>query len=251
MEMECIASALNVRTEPNGRIAFEVRQGDILAVSPEDLDAVWCRAQVLNGVSAGREGWVRRKWIIQHLRDEPRFESRGRRRAAKVIEEFTTEFDWVAYQLGSQPRSWEALRQAKRVDCSGWVFLLAKEIIGACALNLDYRIFATYSDQQVVRCGVHVQQIVSGRFITDRHFIPGVLVGVDFSEYSWDRNRPLDIDHVLMVGDGPSGAYISQSSGSGGGVNRVPLARWIASQRSLISGGRVHLVDLLAGSRQV
>lgn len=84
-----------------------------------------------------------------------------------------------------------------------------------------------------------------GDWISEDSLASGCQVGIDFAEYSWDRNRPLDIDHIVVVGEDSVGKFVSQSSSDGGGVNRVSLDRWLESTRELRAVGRMHMVDLL------
>lgn len=246
MKLECTASALNIRTEPHGTVFAELRLGDLFDVPTSDAYSEWVSGTVLSGVSAGKRGSVRRKWLIQSFDSLPKLSNANRAKAARIVADRTAEFDSVFYQLGEKAKNWKELSKNGYVDCSGWVYLLAKDLIAACTAQVTAPMLFTYSDEQIVNVGKKTGAIISGRFLKDEHFVPGVLVGIDFAEYSWDRNRPLDIDHIVMIGGDGNGLFVSQSSSSGAGVNRVALDKWLGSQRSLIDAGRVHLVDLLS-----
>lgn len=247
-DFECVASNLNLRVAPSGAIAGELRRGDILRVAAAS-DKVWVECEVLSGVAVGQSGFVRRKWIVQWHPRTPERADAGRRIAASIVANRSAEFDEVRYGLGAKAKTWNELGGTGVVDCSGWVYLLGREIVEAYGIveALKPSQLYTYSDQQITNVGRASGNIVSGRWLLPEHFLPGCVIGVDFSEYSWDRNRPLDIDHIVIVGaDSHDAVFISQSSSSGGGVNRVPLEKWLASTQSLRQAGRVHLVDLLA-----
>lgn len=244
MKFECAATVLNIRSSPGGTVLGEIRLGDSLTVKNGKTSLDWVEVDVTSGVSSGRSGFVRRKWLAQQFNQSPTLAKGDRSAIAKVIATRTQEFDAVTYGLGSKGKSWNDLKKTKVVDCSGWIYLLAKEILAGNSDDLVKNL-NTFSDEQITRVGDSTKQIISGRFLEKNHFVPGVLVGIDFAEYSWDRGRPLDIDHIVAIGADESGIFVSQSSSSGGGVNRVNFDRWFMSLGSLPMLGRVHLVDLL------
>lgn len=245
MKFVSTASALNLRDEPSGAILGELLAGDLIEISLDSKESVWAEGKVLSGKSAGLTGFVRRKWLAQYFVGEPVLSSADRTQAARIVAKRTAEFDLIHYKLGDKAGSWPQLKAKGYVDCSGWVYLLAKEIVGAYGLNTKPGILLTFSDEQITNVGKATKQIVSGQWLTDQMFLPGCIVGIDFAEYSWDRGRPLDIDHIVMIGQDESGLFVSQSSSLGGGVNRVELSRWLKSTEHLRSAGRVYLVDLL------
>jgi hypothetical protein len=217
-----------------------------LLKSPETAKLSGFEGNVLTGVATGRRGFVRRRWLVQHFDQQPALAVADRRKAAEVIAARSMEFDAVTYFLGGdKPQTWSELKKAKRIDCSGWVQLLGFDIFSAYGLTTKPSILRTMSDDQVTSVGSKTGVILSTTCLTDDVWMPGVLVGLDFSEYSWDRGRPLDIDHIVAIGHDSSGLFVSQSSSSGGGVNRVPFAKWRASVATLVSQGRAHAVDLL------
>lgn len=246
MNLECIATALNIRTEPEGKIIGELRLGDIFDVPASKVMAEWVLGTVKNGISAGKKGYVRRKWLIQNFDSPPAISTLDRTAAAKIITERTKEFDTIRYDLGSKAKTWKELESNGYVDCSGWIYLLAKEIFSTYNLTTKPSVLDTYSDEQITNCGEKSKTIISGKYLQTHLFVPGVLVGIDFAEYSWDRGRPLDIDHITIIGEDNNGLFVSQSSSSGAGVNKVSLTKWLASQQNLIKAGRVHLVDILS-----
>lgn len=246
MKFECIANALNLRAEPRGTVLAELRFGDLFEVAAAKANAEWVHGAVLSGVSIGKKGYVRRKWLIQQFDEPPGIAQLDRSKAARIVAERTIEFDSIHYDLGTKAKTWKELRRNRYVDCSGWVYLLGKELIEAYQLTAASSELYTYSDEQIINCGSKTKSIISGRYLSEELFLPGVLVGIDFAEYSWDRGRPLDIDHIVVIGQDEGGRFVSQSSSSGAGVNKVPLSKWLSSQANLIKAGRVHLVDLLS-----
>ena len=246
MNLECIATVLNIRTKPGGKIISELRLGDIFDVPASKVMNEWVLGTVINGISAGKKGYVKRKWLIQYFDSPPTISTVDRTDAARIVTERTKEFDTIHYDLGSKAKTWEELKENGYIDCSGWVYLLGKEILSTYKLTTRASELYTYSDEQITNCGKESKVIISGKYLQSHLFAPGVLVGIDFAEYSWDRGRPLDIDHVAIIGGDDDGLFVSQSSSSGAGVNKVPLGKWLASQQSLITTGRVHLVDILS-----
>lgn len=246
MRLECVANVLNIRTEPEGKIIGELRLGDIFEASSSKVMVEWVYGSVINGISAGKTGYVRRKWLIQNFDSPPTISTKDRSEAARIVAERTNEFDTISYDLGSKAKTWKELKNNGYIDCSGWVYLLGKEILSAYNLTTKPSCLYTYSDEQITNCGKESKAIISGKYLEPQLFAPGVLIGIDFAEYSWDRGRPLDIDHITIIGEDNNGVFVSQSSSSGAGVNKVPLAKWLTSQQNLIAAGRVHLVDILS-----
>lgn len=246
MNFECIASALNLRADPSGTVLAELRFGDVFEVAASKANVEWVYGTVLSGVSIGKKGYVRRKWLIQQFDEPPGIAQLDRSKAARIVAERSIEFDSIHYDLGKKAKTWKELKKRGYIDCSGWVYLLGKEIIETYQLTSAPGELYTYSDEQITYCGSRTKSIISGRYLSEELFQPGVIVGIDFAEYSWDRGRPLDIDHIVVIGQDDSGLFVSQSSSSGAGVNTVSLRKWLSSQASLIKAGRVHLVDLLS-----
>jgi hypothetical protein len=246
MKLECTATVLNLRDSPRGSIVAEMRQGDVIDVPAPKANLEWVQGEVVTGVSAGKSAFVRRKWLIQSFDSLPQIAAVDRAAAAEIVGRRTAEYDAVTYGLGSKAKSWLALKADPIVDCSGWVFLLAKEIMEKYGLATSPKTLYTYSDEQITRACDQSKQLISGRFLREDHFQPGTLIGLDFAEYAWDRGRSLDIDHIVTIGADDSGRFVSQSSSHGGGVNKVRLDKWLSSVAGLLAGARVHLVDLLS-----
>ncbi len=245
MIFECTATALNLRKAAEGSIIGELRAGDLFELDVKKSAEVWVAGTVKTGVSAGKKGFLRRKWLIQYFPDTASISKLDRKKAANIIAQRTSEFDAVTYKLGDKAKTWKDLTKNQHIDCSGWIYLLTKEILAEYGLQTSPGILDTYSDEQITNIGIKTETIISGRFVSEDNLKAGVLLGIDFSEYSWDRGRPLDIDHIVAIGEDSQGLFVSQSSSSGGGVNRVSLAKWMKSNKSLVDQGRVHLVDIL------
>ncbi|MGE4240463.1 hypothetical protein [Ramlibacter sp.] len=246
MRLQSIATALNLRASPGGKVIGELRMGDVAETPKKFFAKEWAEVAVTTGVSAGLKGFVRRKWLAQHFDAPPRLSGEDRTAAARIVAQRTHEFDAIAYGLGDKAKSWTALRGARRIDCSGWVYLMIGEILAAYGKKTPPGAFLSHSDDQVTRCGAGAECLITAPYLQHTHFQPGVIVGLDYSEYSWDRGRALDVDHVGIVGGDAGDLFFSQSSSSGGGVNRVPLAKWLKSHDALARAGRMHVADLLA-----
>lgn len=245
MRLVSISSALNIRAAPDGKIIGELKGGDLFDCKIDAFDDVWTFGKVMTGINSGLTGFVRRKWLMQYFSDQPKMQNADRSVIANLIARRTSEFDGIHYHLGEKAKTWKALKVNGYVDCSGWIYLLAKEIIETVKVDVPQESLNTFSDEQITSLGKRNGVILSGHWLSDAMFQPGCIIGLDFAEYSWDRNRPLDIDHIVIVGEDKDGRFISQSSSSGGGVNRVPFDRWLKSTDSLRKNGRMHLVDIL------
>lgn len=247
MLFECTNTALNLRGSGSikGTIIGELRLGDLFELDVKKSAASWVEGTVKTGISTGKKGFVRRKWLIQHFTDKPTISSLDRIKAAEIIAKRTTEFDAVTYKLGDKAKTWKDLKATPHIDCSGWVYLLTNEILKEYGDTTNNKLLNTFSDEQITNVGVKTERIISGHFISKDNLKAGMLMGIDFAEYSWDRDRPLDIDHIVAIGEDAQGVFISQSSSSGGGVNRVSLDKWLTSNQHLVNQGHVHLVDLL------
>lgn len=244
LQLMSIASALNLRSQPNGTVLGELLSGDLFQT--DKPMETWVYGKVLTGPSAGRSGFVRRKWLIQHFEAPVELTEIDRSKAVEIISERTAEFDAIHYKLGDKAKTWPDLRSKGYIDCSGWLYLLAKELFAAYQVKTKPSLLYTFSDEQITNVGSKTGQIISGSYLVPELFQPGCIVGIDFAEYSWDRDRPLDIDHVVIICGNESERFVSQSSSGGGGVNTVPLSKWLASTANLRASGRMHLVDLLA-----
>ncbi|WP_293371730.1 SH3 domain-containing protein [Nevskia sp.] len=252
MLFKAVANPLNLRTGPSKESSLigELVFGDTIEaeVTTKNHAADYIKGTVQTGQHAGKDGYVRRKWIAQVVGGNS-FSTEKRVQAAAIIAKRTQQFDSAVYHLPlsgpSKPTTYKDLAKAGWIDCSGWVFLLAEEILTAYSRTSPAKHLSTMSDSQITKASLATGLIVSGQDITDAHLLPGVMLGIDFAEYSWDRNRALDIDHIVIVGEDATGRFISQSSSSQGGVNRVPLAKWVNSTLPLRNAWRMHAVDLL------
>jgi hypothetical protein len=77
-----------------------------------------------------------------------------------------------------------------------------------------------------------------------------MLIGINFATYNWEINDPprkYGIDHIVQVMSNPATGerFITQSSGSGHGVNKVALGDWLDARTrdGLVAANRVYAVD--------
>ncbi len=79
---------------------------------------------------------------------------------------------------------------------------------------------------------------------------PGLLIGINFSDYDWEKNqqRVFEIDHIVQTMASPEGTnYITQSSSGGNGVNRMAMKDLLSGKiERLRAANRLHVVDLFA-----
>jgi hypothetical protein len=163
----------------------------------------------------------------------------------------TAQYDGVKYGLGSKRPS------EGKVDCSGWIAFINRLAFNAVNEAAGSKIFSTrvlnmlntHSDHQVSLPGYETGQLFSGSHIDTIPWRPGLLIGIDFGDYDWERNqgRVFGIDHIVQTMSGSSGSMrITQSSSGGGGVNSMSLDSWLDNVGVLSSKNRVHVVDIFA-----
>ena len=107
----------------------------------------------------------------------------------------------------------------------------------------------THSDHQVAMPGYREKQLFSKGHAKQLLKRPGLLIGLNFSDYVWEKgqNRVFEIDHIVQTVVDPKGNLcITQSSSGGGGVNMIDFATWIggAAVLKLLNNNRLHVFDV-------
>ena len=137
----------------------------------------------------------------------------------------------VAYLLGARHSA------SGKIDCSGWVGEIttaAFDAVNQAAApdiifhRADYRLLDTHSDGIIAGIANQTGFILHGPEVTPTALKPGMLIGCNFGDYAWEKDTPprvYGIDHIVQVMRDPQSGElaITQSSHSGGGVNRQPL----------------------------
>lgn len=244
------ANSLNFRMEPGveAPILSVLRRGALIEFLAEAEVAGWWRA-----VSPGsrQEGYVARQYLAPASGgDAPELPGVNETlwRATQIA------LGKVRYRLGEK----HSARGA--IDCSGWVAEITARTFDAVNLaaapdvvfhRADYRVLDTHSDGIVSGVEARTGQVLHGEEVRAEALREGMLIGINFGDYRWERNRPprvYGIDHIVQVvrKPGDDQLCISQSSSSGGGVNVVVLSRWLEQLKGRIRGGRVHAVDPFA-----
>jgi hypothetical protein len=208
----------------------------------------WIRARAPDG----REGFMKRSLLAQAdpgnlVEIDPEVLAVYDR----AVREATRQYDGVKYGLGSK-------RPAEgKVDCSGWIAFLNRIAFNAVNSAAGYPVFSaktlnmlnTHSDHQVSIPGYAAEQLFSYRYVADINWRPGLLIGINFDDYDWERGqgRVFEIDHIVQTMSSTDGLLrVTQSSSGGGGVNSVPLDDWLERAQELISRNRLHVVDIFA-----
>lgn len=160
----------------------------------------------------------------------------------------------VKYQLGAKRSSLGV------IDCSGWVceiteaaFQVINSQSGEVVFDTaDVRALHDHSDGIISNVEKRTGKILKGDAVSIDNLRPGMLIGIDtgLKAFEKDQERKYGIDHIVQVISNPETGTLSitQSSSSGGGVNAVPLAGWLARwrERGLMSGGRIFATDPFA-----
>lgn len=251
VKLEVAAERLNLRTEPSSAKG----QATVIEVLPrgsivEQIDYVkrdpsWVKATA----SSGHSGFVKRLLLYQVEPRDLDHVDEGRLTAYNdAIWQSTAQYEAVTYLLGAKdPRG-------GTVDCSGWIAFINRLAFSAVnktageQLVTDHTLarLNTHSDHQVSLTGYSAMQIFSVDSVTALLWRPGLLIGINFSDYDWEKNqgRVFEIDHIVQTMQSPDGAlYITQSSSSGGGVNKVLLQEWLRGTEKQRVDNRLHVVD--------
>jgi hypothetical protein len=163
----------------------------------------------------------------------------------------TAQYDGVKYGLGSKQPS------EGKVDCSGWIAFINRLAFNAVNAAAGSKVFSTralemlntHSDHQVSVPGYEAGQLFSCAYVDTIPWRPGLLVGINFGDYDWERGqgRVFGIDHIVQTMSGSDGSMrITQSSSSGGGVNLMPLDDWFGKVSEFIPKNCLHVVDIFA-----
>lgn len=254
VKIEVTANEVNLRSEASA----EHGQSTVVAVLPRGAlveqgdyvrtDPSWVKATAPDG----KRGFVKRMLFCQtqpgNLRN---VESELLSACNKAIWDATQRYDSVGYELGAKDPT------KGTVDCSGWIAFINGKGFTAVNQAAGQKYFDdaalgrlnTHSDHQVSLLGLSCGQIYSMANITSITWRPGLMIGINFSNYEWERGqgRVFEIDHIVQTMQDPASnaMFITQSSG-GQGVNKVPLADWLERVKNLRDGNRLHVVDVFS-----
>lgn len=242
------ANRLNLRAEPgiDSRVISVLSRGTAVVLHAEATPA-WWQVHVHEGTL---QGFVARRYLAPLSSGSPvvpaDVESLLWTTTAKAIGR-------VRYQLGAK----HSVQGS--IDCSGWVGELTRAAFAATNAaaapevvfeRADIAALDTHSDGIVSGVERRTGAILTGAQLAPETLRPGMLIGCDFGNHRWELGSPrrvYGIDHIVQVIRDPvgGGLWISQSSSSGGGVNRIPLADWLgaAAQAKLRTEGRMRAVD--------
>jgi hypothetical protein len=253
--IEVTVDEVNLRSEASA----EHGQATVVAVLPRGAlvdqgdyvrsDPSWVRATAPDG----KKGFVKRMLFCQRQPGTLRtIESELMSAYNKAIWDATHRYDSVTYKLGAKDPT-----QGK-VDCSGWIAFINRLAFTAVNQAAGQKYFDdaalgrlnTHSDHQVSLPGLSCGQIYSMGNINSVAWRPGLMIGINFSDYDWERGqgRVFEIDHiVLSMQDPGSGAmFVTQSSSGGNGVNKVPMSDWLERVKNRRDANRLHVVDVFS-----
>lgn len=252
--LKVISTTANLRSEPSSA------KGDdsVVASFPSEtritqLDYVrdhpdWIRALDPNG----REGFIKRSLLAQVDPGAIVEVDRGLLVSYdRAVRSATSQYDGVKYGLGSKRPN------EGKVDCSGWIAFINRLAFNAVNAAAGWKVFSTrvlgmlntHSDHQVSIPGYEAKQLFSGPTIERIPWRPGLLIGINFGDYDWERGqgRVFEIDHIVQTMSSANGSmHVTQSSSGGGGVNSVRLEDWLEKAMGLIARYRLHVVDIFA-----
>lgn len=262
VKLRVLGDSVNLRSVPSSAggqstVIEAVAGGQLVdQEGPADDHPDWVKVR---GAS-GKRGFMKRMLLCQNDPGQPIDVPANQLKAYNdAIVKATNDFDDVRYELGKKDPN------TGLVDCSGWICFVNKLGFNAVNQAAGHRVFApdvlrmlnTHSDHQVSLPGYRVEQIISIGDIDRLNFRPGLLIGLNNSDYNWERGqgRVFEIDHIvqtMQTGDGT--LYVTQSSSSGDGVNRVRLGRrgsegapgvgWLGSTSWQLEANRMHVIDI-------
>jgi hypothetical protein len=243
---------VNLRTEPsaaqgNATVIEALPRGTVMEQSDYDRrDPSWVKVMA----PSGNSGFSKRLLLCQvepgSLRE---IEANLLSAYNGAIWEATEQYEHVEYKLGAKDP------EQGTVDCSGWIAFINRiafsEVNKLAGQKLvDDRTLGrlnTHSDHQVSLIGYSAGQIFSIDSISTIPWRPGLLIGINFSDYDWEKGqgRVFEIDHIVETMQAPDGSlHITQSSSGGGGVNKVALEEWLRGKAdTLRAANRLHVVD--------
>lgn len=210
--------------------------------------------------AAGTRGFMKRMLLCQNDPGQPSEVPSNLLKAYNdAIVKATNDFDDVRYKLGKKDP------ETGLVDCSGWICFVNRLAFNAVNQAAGRTVFTsatlemlnTHSDHQVALPGYRVGQIISVTDIDRLDFRPGLLIGLNFGDYDWERGqgRVFEIDHIVQTMQTDDGTlYVTQSSSGGDGVNSVRLGRrgsagvpavgWLKTMSQLLESNRMHVIDI-------
>lgn len=258
MRLKVISSSLNLRSEASSKrgkatVLRTLKSGDLLEqLTPLDS---WVKVRVVTAAepSAVAEGWVKRSLTAQASlipwSISPRIE-----RINQTLWDLTQTYDAVQYQLGQKKIVGQKPYASQAIDCSGWMRFCTEAAYDAAndvrqpygAPSRFMAVLRDHSDGQVVKIGRLTRQVVSGPDLLAQAPRAGILIGINNGDYEWEgKGRVFGIDHVVQTMRDPRSGefFITQSSSSGGGINRVALTNWLHRMQRRIDAWRIHAVD--------
>lgn len=250
--LKVAVSELNLRREPSSsggastaiRVLPKGTEVTLTGYASRDPDWCWVKTQ------DGTEGFLKRMLLTQADVGGLVVPSvAGLAAYNSAVWSATQTYDGVTYKLGAKDPT------TGRVDCSGWIAFINRLAFNAVNTSEGRRVFGpdvlkilnTHSDHQLSIPGYKTGQLFSGDEVSRIAWRPGLLIGINYSDYDWELNqgRVFEIDHIVQTVTNEQGKlYVSQSSSGGGGVNNVRLDGWLGSIEGLRSRNRVHVVDI-------
>jgi hypothetical protein len=262
VKLRVLGDSVNLRSEPSSAggqstVIEAVAGGELVdQEGPASGHPDWVKVRSASGIG----GFMKRMLLCQNDPGQPIDVPPNLLKAYNdAIVKATNDFDNVRYKLGKKDPN------TGLVDCSGWICFVNKlgfnavnQAAGRQVFTSDIlRMLNTHSDHQVSLPGYRVEQIISITDIDRLNFRPGLLIGVNYSDYNWERGqgRVFEIDHIVQTMKTADGTlYVTQSSSSGDGVNRVRLGRrgsegapgvgWLSSTSPQLEANRMHVIDI-------
>jgi hypothetical protein len=262
VKLRVLGDSVNLRSEPSAAggqstVIEAVAGGQLVEQEgPADHHPDWVKVKNAGGTT----GFMKRMLLCQNDPGQPSDVPANLLKAYNdAVVKATSDFDNVRYKLGKKDP------ETGLVDCSGWICFVNRLAFNAVNQAAGRTVFSsailemlnTHSDHQVALPGYRVGQIISVTDIDRLDFRPGLLIGLNFGDYDWERNqgRVFEIDHIvqtMQTGDGT--LYVTQSSSGGDGVNSVRLGRrgsqgvaavgWLKSTSQLLEANRMHVIDI-------
>lgn len=244
-----VANKLNFRRDPglDSPVLTTLSFGDVVGLIADDGD--WWQVQPANSTSLG---YVARRYLS------------GVSSAAMPMPALANQTLWdetaaaegkVRYKLGTKDSN------SGFIDCSGWVrqitthaFDAVNKAAGESVFHHEaYGVFYTHSDGIITGVEARTGHVLHGNDVSLANLREGMLIGCNFASYAWENDTPprmYGIDHIVQVirNPGDGSLFITQSSSSGNGVNKLDLQGWLQKRiaEKMMEQQRIHAADPFA-----
>jgi hypothetical protein len=161
----------------------------------------------------------------------------------------------VTYKLGVKDGKTE-------IDCAGFVEKSVRRVFEDYLTNGDKlelkrkgqnHVFDCGADDQISEVSRKTGVLLQGDKVNLKTLKEGMIVGIDYGPQEWAKGRDLwnDVSHIVLIYRDPKSheLMVGQSSGSGHGVNSMPLKQWYDKVHA--TGSKLYATDVVKLAEQI